>query len=142
MRRPASLTLAVAVLALAGCGSDDDEDSGTDAAQSGTDTAESGGGGGGETLKLSADPGGALKFDKSSLTAKAGTVTIDFTNPSSASAPHAVEIEGNGVEEVSETIDPGGQSSVTAELEPGSYELYCPVGNHEQEGMTGTLTVE
>jgi uncharacterized cupredoxin-like copper-binding protein len=26
-------------------------------------------------------------------------------------------------------------------LEPGEYKFYCPVGNHEQAGMVGTLTV-
>ena len=39
-----------------------------------------------QTLKLSADPGGALKFDKSTLTAKAGKVTIVLDNPSVAPA--------------------------------------------------------
>ena len=60
----------------------------------------------GERSKLSADPGGELKFDKSTLNAKAGKVTIDLDNPSSA-APHAVEVEGNGVEEETKTIEPG-----------------------------------
>lgn len=59
-------------------------------------------------------------------------------NPSQV--PHAVEVEGNGVEEETETItDSAGRLSVN--LEPGEYELYCPVGNHEQAGMVGTLAV-
>jgi len=29
-----------------------------------------------------------------------------------------------------------------AELEPGTYEIFCPVGHHEEQGMRGTLTVE
>jgi plastocyanin len=78
-------------------------------------------------------------FEPDTLTAKAGAVTIDFDNP--ASVPHAVEVEGNGVEEVSETVT-AGKTSVTADLEPGEYEFYCPVGNHRAEGMEGTLTVE
>lgn len=28
------------------------------------------------------------------------------------------------------------------ELEPGTYEIFCPVGHHEEQGMRGTLTVE
>ena len=39
-----------------------------------------------ETLKIAADPSGALKFDKSSLTAKAGKVTIVMDNPSDVPA--------------------------------------------------------
>ena len=96
-------------------------------------------GGGGETLKIAADPGGALKFDKSSLTAKAGKVTIVMDNPSDL--PHAVEIEGNGVEVAGETVTKGGVSKASADLKAGEYEFYCPVGNHKDAGMEGTLTV-
>ena len=28
------------------------------------------------------------------------------------------------------------------ELEPGTYEIFCPVGHHRVQGMRGTLTVE
>ena len=114
---------------------------------SGSDTStteqSSGGGGGGgaaQTLKISADPGGALKFDKSSLTAKAGKVTIVMDNPSSL--PHAVEIEGNGVEEEGDTVEKGGVSKATATVKAGTYEFYCPVDGHKQAGMKGTLTVQ
>ena len=142
--------VAVIALALAGCGDDDDNGgssaSGGDGGYGYRDTAQgeetqAAGGGAGTTLKLSADPGGDLKFDKSSLTADAGDVTIELTNPSSATAPHAVEIEGEGVEEESDTIQPGESANVTAQLEPGTYEFYCPVGNHKDAGMEGTLTV-
>lgn len=141
--------LAAAVLGVAGCG-DDDDDGGGESASGGAATENGGGGAGGgggaaegaggQRLELSADPGGALKFDQSSLTAKAGKVTIVMDNPSSL--PHAVEIEGNGVEEEGETVEKGGVSRVSADLEPGEYEYYCPVGGHEAAGMKGTLTVE
>ena len=98
------------------------------------------GGGRAQTLKLSADPGGALEFDKSSLTAKAGKVTIVMDNPSDL--PHAVEVEGNGVEEIGDTVGNGGVSRVSADLKAGEYEYYCPVGNHKDAGMEGTLTVQ
>ena len=48
------------------------------------------------TLKIAADPSGQLKFDKSALSASAGKVTISMDNPSDV--PHAVAIEGNGVD--------------------------------------------
>jgi plastocyanin len=140
-----SLTALLCSLAIvaAGCGSDDNSSSSDSGANTSTTKESSSGGGGGgaaQTLKLSADPGGALKFDKSSLTAKAGKVTIDLDNPSSL--PHAVEIEGNGVEEESDTIGKGETTKVTATVKPGEYEYYCPVDGHKAAGMEGTLTVQ
>jgi plastocyanin len=143
-----ALLCAIAI-PVAGCGDDDDSTSGNSGAtDTGADTGTStesedtgggAGGGGGETLKIAADPGGALKFDKSSLTAKAGNVTIVMDNPSDL--PHAVEIEGNGVEVAGETVMKGGVSKASADLKAGEYEFYCPVGNHKDAGMEGTLTV-
>ena len=106
---------------------------------SGSEEEESGGKGPGTNLMLSADPSGALKFDKTSLSAKPGKVTIVMDNPSDV--PHAVEIEGEGVEEEGETVGKGGVSKVSADLKAGEYEFYCPVGNHADAGMEGTLTV-
>ena len=139
-----SLTALLCSLAImaAGCGGDDNGDSGS-SASSDTSTTEqssgSGGGGAAQTLTISADPGGALKFDKSSLTAKAGKVTIVMDNPSSL--PHAVEIEGNGVEEAGETVEKGGVSKATATVKAGAYDFYCPVDGHRAAGMEGKLTV-
>jgi plastocyanin len=143
MLRILTTLLAVLVLALAGCGGDD-ESGGSESAATSTPTAESGGeggggGGGGETLQLAAPEDGSLVFEPDTLTAKAGSVTIEFDNP--ASVPHAVEVEGNGVEEVSDTVT-SDDTSLSVDLEAGEYEFYCPVGNHRSEGMEGTLTVE
>ena len=139
-----SLACALAI-PVAGCGDDDDDGGGSGGGAATTQTKESSGGGassGGaaQTLKLSADPGGALKFDKSSLTAKAGKVTIVLDNPSSL--PHAVELEGNGIEESSSTINKGETTKVSATVKAGTYEYYCPVDGHKAGGMTGKLTVQ
>ena len=139
------LLLCAFAIPIAGCGDDDDDGGGGGGADTGASTAaeteaeDTGGGGAAQTLKIAADPGGALKFDKSSLTAKAGKVTISMDNPSDL--PHAVEIEGNGVEVAGETVMKDGVSNATADLKPGDYEFYCPVGNHKDAGMEGTLTV-
>jgi uncharacterized cupredoxin-like copper-binding protein len=98
-------------------------------------------GGGGATLKLSADPSGQFKFDKTSLTAKAGKVTLDMANPSST--PHGIAVKGTGVKTVGPTASTqGSSSSISVKLKPGTYEFYCPVDGHEQAGMKGTLTVK
>jgi plastocyanin len=140
--------LASLVLIAAGCGGDDDDNGGgggsndsSGAEDTGADTgaASSGGGGGGATkLKLVADPTGALKFDKTELSAKPGKVTITMDNPSDV--PHAVEVEGNGVEEETKTLTKG-SADVTVDLKAGKYEFYCPVDGHRAAGMEGTLTV-
>ncbi|HWN72321.1 MAG TPA: plastocyanin/azurin family copper-binding protein [Solirubrobacterales bacterium] len=91
------------------------------------------------TLKLAASPT-ALAFDKKSLTAKAGEVTIDFDNPSPI--PHNVVIEENGKELAGFEPIAEGEESDTAELKPGTYTFYCSVPGHREAGMEGTLTVK
>jgi len=131
-----ALVLAAGVLTAAGCGGDDDDSSGS---SGGTGTEESsGGGGGGETLTVTADPGGAISWDKTELSAKAGKVTLKIVNESDI--PHAIEVEGNGVEEETDTVT-GKNAEMTVDLKPGTYEYYCPVGDH-RETMKGTLTVK
>jgi plastocyanin len=135
-----ALVMAAGVLTAAGCGGDDDNGGGS-SSSGGTGTesdSSSSGGGGGETLTVTADPGGQIAWDKSELSAKAGKVTLKIVNESSI--PHAIEVEGNGVEEETKTVT-GGNAEVTVDLKAGEYEYYCPVSNHRQT-MKGTLTVE
>ena len=93
-----------------------------------------------QALALTADPTGATKFDKTTLSANAGLVTITMTNPSPV--PHDVSLRGNGVDEKGDVVQGDGKSTVQATVEPGSYEFYCSVTGHEQSGMKGTLTVK
>lgn len=142
-----TLLAVTAVLALAGCGGSDEKSSGSSSSSSGSNSSDSSGGGGGETassgggetLKLAADKS-ALKFDKSSLTAKAGKVTLSMSNPSQL--PHAVAIKGNGVDVDGKTVGNGETSTASTDLKPGTYTFYCPVPGHEAAGMKGTLTVK
>jgi plastocyanin len=127
-----TLLAVTAVLALAGCGGSDEKSGGSSASSS------SSSGGGGETLKLAADKS-ALKFDKTKLTAKAGTVSLVMSNPSQV--PHAVAIKGNGVDVDGKTVGNGETSTASTDLKAGTYTFYCPVPGHEAAGMKGTLTV-
>lgn len=133
------LTVAAA-FALGACGSSGNDNASTSTpsttAAATTTTAAAGVA---STVKLAADPSGALKFDKPALTAKAGTVTIDMANPSPL--PHAIAVEGDGVDEKGQTVSTGGHSTVTVTLKPGTYSFYCPVPGHEAGGMKGTLKV-
>jgi plastocyanin len=136
MRR-LTYVLVAGMLALAGCGGGDEAAPNSGATETATATAASSGGSG-EKLALAADPGGGLSFDKKTLEAKAGSVTIDLTNESPV--PHAVAIEGNGVDRSSDTVT-SADTSLTVDLEPGRYTFYCPVNGHRAAGMEGTLTV-
>ncbi|HET7509938.1 MAG TPA: plastocyanin/azurin family copper-binding protein, partial [Solirubrobacterales bacterium] len=100
---------------------------------------EAGGGGASTTLQLEASPT-ALAFDTTSLEAKAGEVTIDFTNP--APIPHNVVIEENGKELSGFEPIAEGKESETANLKPGTYTFLCTVPGHAAAGMEGTLTVK
>jgi uncharacterized cupredoxin-like copper-binding protein len=91
-------------------------------------------------LSLQADPSGNLRFNKKTLSASAGKVTIVMENPSPLS--HDVSIQGAGVNQMGQTVATGGTSTVSATLKPGKYTFYCSVPGHRQAGMFGTLTVK
>jgi plastocyanin len=136
---------ATAALAFAGCGGDDSSSNDSSATPAATETAaetptEAADGGSASKLAIAADPGGAKKFTETSYEAAAGQVEVDFANDSQL--PHAVEIEGNGVEETTETVTGQAAPPLTVDLAPGTYEIYCPVGDHRAEGMEATLTVK
>jgi uncharacterized cupredoxin-like copper-binding protein len=142
--RTIPILAAVLALVLAGCGgSNKNAQSNTSGTATATATSSpstaSSGGGGGAQLALAAPADGSLKFDKKTLTAKAGAVTINLDNPSST--PHGVAVEGNGVDKDSQTVS-NSKTSVSVTLKPGKYTFYCPVPGHKQAGMVGTLTVQ
>lgn len=118
-----AIAFAAGLLALSGCG--------------GNGTEDQSAGGASQTFTISMTD---FAFSPASVTIDApGTYTFEATND--GSAEHALEIEGNGVEEETETVGPGDSSSLTVDLEAGTYEMYCPVGNHRELGMEGTVTV-
>jgi uncharacterized cupredoxin-like copper-binding protein len=94
------------------------------------------------TVRLKADAGGQIKFNKKKLSAPAGKVTIKMKNPSSSGSAHGIALSGNGVKKVGKIVAPGKSTTVTAKLKKGKYTFYCPVPGHRQLGMKGTLTVK
>jgi hypothetical protein len=81
---------------------------------------------------------------KVSLTPKAvppGPVAFEVTN--SGKVPHALEIEGRGVEKSTSRIMPGASARLMLDLRAGTYEAYCPVGkgSHKMLGMMNHLSV-
>jgi plastocyanin len=90
------------------------------------------------TLQLAASPT-QIAFDTTQLTSKPGKVTIDFKNP--AAIEHDVAIEENGKVIAKSALVSEGKTSVSADLEPGTYTFLCTVPGHAEAGMEGTLTV-
>ena len=90
---------------------------------------------------MSADPTGALKYNKTKLNANAGNLTIAFVNESAT--PHNVTVEGSGDKEIGATKDvtKGHDTLQLKDVKAGTYTFYCSIPGHEQAGMKGTLTV-
>jgi len=81
------------------------------------------------------------KVELSQGTIAPGTVRFAITN--AGSIPHAFEVEGQGLEKQTAIIQPGASGTLTLDLKPGSYDLYCPVGgdSHKNLGMEAHLRV-
>ena len=128
MRRLALVLVALSALLTAACGGED--------GNGGQTAVDDGGDAAAQTVPVAATE---FAFEPSDLTADPGEITFELMNE--GGAPHALAIEGNGVDESSDTIEGGDSTSFTIELEEGQYEIYCPVGDHADRGMVGTLTV-
>jgi plastocyanin len=145
--RKINTTLLIAAVALPlalvpGCGDDDDGES----ASTGTTTTET----------TEAGP----PIDDTSG-APAGSVDVSLTefkvNPSKPSFPnegvytlnvtndgevtHALEAEGQNGETETEDLAPGDSAELAVNFVNGSYELYCPIGDHEDRGMKTEVSV-
>jgi plastocyanin len=95
-----------------------------------------------ETLELTSPEAGDLLFEPEQLKARAGEITIEYTNPSEV--PHNVAIESADGEELAqgETVTAGASGPATAALESGEYTYFCSIPGHREAGMEGTLTVD
>ena len=133
------MLLLTGALVLAGCGSSSNSSS-TPSTASSTPAASSGPSVG-ATQNLSANPEGLLKFDKSSLTAKAGSVSIAFTNMAALSHNLTVESSAHKIIGATATFT-GGTHILPLNLKPGVYKFFCSVPGHRAAGMEGTLTVQ
>ena len=142
------LTGALSLVVLAGCGS---SSSGTSSSASTSSPAASttastastpapAAASGGQTLSLSSNAEGQLKYDTTSLTAKAGAVSINFTNMAPLSHNVTIESSSHAVLGATPTFQ-GGSKTLSLNLKAGVYKFYCSVPGHRMAGMEGTLTV-
>ncbi len=90
-------------------------------------------------LALAANTGGLLSYNTKQLTAKAGKVTITFSN--SSPIEHNLTIAQGTAQLGATPTFVGGSKSLTLTLQPGTYTFFCSVPGHRQAGMEGTLKV-
>jgi len=69
--------------------------------------------------------------------------TYTFAAINSGHDEHAIEIDGPGVSDLRTpgVVAPGQSASLTVALQPGAYDIYCPVGDHRAMGMEVHVTV-
>ena len=121
------LPIGLLVVALAGCGG-----------KSGTKTQAAQPASAGKTISVTETE---FKLSPAKVTI-AGPGTVRFDAKNAGKLDHALEIEGNGVEQRIGTISPGSSGALTVNLtKAGTYQLYCPVDNHRAMGMKATVVV-
>jgi uncharacterized cupredoxin-like copper-binding protein len=111
-----------------------------------------GGGGGAEDAQA---PSGAkesvlktIRVKETEFALKPAEITLEkpgtylFKAVNSGGTVHALEVEGQGIEEETEEIQPGQSAELKVKLKTGTYELYCPVDGHKEEGMEGKVIVK
>ena len=81
------------------------------------------------------------KLAPSRLTVPTGAITFTVTN--AGTMLHAFEVEGQGIEKKLAPLAVGKTGTLRLTLPPGSYELYCPIGDgaHKKLGMIAHLEV-
>jgi plastocyanin len=121
-----ALTLGiVGAIALAGCG---------------------GGSGSGKSVTVPAGKPVAVKaqeysFDPKTIQVSAGSVRFELTN--AGAQAHDLHVVKGGQDLGGTPIFSGGRTvGATVKLAPGTYDFVCTVGDHEQLGMKGKLTVK
>ena len=130
MRRPA-IALALCAAFVAGCGGGDD---GGGDAKARTETVPAG--------KALHEVAREYSFNpKDVVVERAGTLRIVLDNKGSLA--HNLKVLKDGKELGGTPTFQGGKPRAgTVSLKPGTYEMVCTVGNHEQLGMKAKLTVK
>lgn len=124
MRLPPLVAFAL-VLALAACAAPDGDSGSADDADA-------------DSLTVSVSD---FMIEPSDLVVEGTTVTIDVVNE--GPTPHNFSVRDANGEVLMATADlsTGETETITADLEPGEYTIFCSLGGHESLGMSGTLTV-
>lgn len=80
-----------------------------------------------------------FRLEPNELRVKAGTVTVVLKNEGRFT--HDFRVQGQGIDDRAPKVGSGRTFEWQIALEPGSYAISCPISNHAQRGMKGTLEV-
>jgi plastocyanin len=140
-RLAAGLSAGVLAFGLVACGSDSTSGNSSSAAESSGSAGTSPSGSSSDatgTTVTATEADFSITLSSSTLTAGPHTFTVENTGK----ATHSLTIVGpGGVDVTSDTVQGGESTTLTVTLQPGEYEVYCPIGNHRAMGMDATLTV-
>lgn len=136
------MLLLVIVLAAGGCGGDnqgsvEDKEPSNDEEQYAAD----------EQYKAAAAAAGTILIQETEFVLSPTNVTLGeagnyvLVGQNIGNATHALAIEGNDIQTETGEIEPGQSAELEVYLESGTYKIYCPVGDHEEQGMVGTITI-
>jgi uncharacterized cupredoxin-like copper-binding protein len=141
MLRLLGMTLLLGALALGACGGGSAGSGGQSGASCLTATGDA-------TSCVSGQPPGSIlvtdyeyKFDPSTVTAKAGKIILYEINK--GSIVHSIEISDMNDKQLTdgEDIEAGGNTTITADLPAGTYQLICDIPGHKGQGMVGQLVI-
>jgi plastocyanin len=150
-RRSATALMAISLAALGACSSDDEGGRDTTATtpsssaqapstpgDAGSSTSSDAGGGSEQQSLAAGLVDFAIELPETQLAA--GEYEFEVVNEGRASHDFIVERDGKKVAGT-EILSPGDSASLSVDLEPGEYVVYCSVGNHRGMGMETTVTV-
>lgn len=116
--------------------------------------SSSGGGGAAGTTSASAGTGSSSAVAGTAVTATEKEYSISLSTQTFTAGPytftvhntgetaHNLTIEGPGVDkQTTSTIQPGQTATLAVTFEKGSYELWCSVDEHKEQGMDLHITV-
>jgi plastocyanin len=127
---------AAAIALLAGCSSSGSPSSGSPSSAPATSASSAAGGG---TAVTATETEFHIALSQTSFTP--GTYT--FTAVNKGQFQHNLVINGPGVDQAQTAglLNPGQSEPVTVTLSKGSYEIYCGVPGHKEQGMDVKITV-
>jgi len=67
--------------------------------------------------------------------------SYDFVVKNDGKVPHDFVVNGNGVNEKTKLLNPGESETLSVDLKPGTYDVFCSVPGHKQAGMDVKLTL-
>jgi len=78
-------------------------------------------------------------FQPSTATVGSGGVTFNLRN--NGQFPHNIHIDGMANDVFADNLMGDQSATAAVTLTPGTYTFWCPVSNHRERGMEGTLTM-